>query len=127
MSRNKQQVKVKCPVRLMLGEDIAIGPGKVQLLAAIQASGSIAGAARELGMSYRRAWLLVETMNQCFTSPLVETATGGKAGGGAQLSENGRIVVQAYENMIAEIDEIARMHLRRLLQEVPLRGTPTLP
>ncbi len=65
-------------LRVLLGEAIAIGPGKAQLLERIEATGSISAAARTMGMSYRRAWLLVDTMNQCFHEPLVETAAGGK-------------------------------------------------
>lgn len=61
----------------MAGEDIAIGPGKADLLSAIAETGSIAAAGRRLDMSYRRAWLLVETMNRCFRAPLVEAAKGG--------------------------------------------------
>ncbi|MBW8306976.1 MAG: LysR family transcriptional regulator [Thiobacillus sp.] len=70
--------------RLILGDDIALGPGKVQLLEAIRDTGSIAAAGREMGMSYKRAWHLVDTMNRCFESPLVEASKGGAHGGGAQ-------------------------------------------
>ena len=62
-------------IRVMAGDTIAFGPGKAALLQAIARSGSISGAAREMGMSYRRAWLLVEQMNRCFRTPLVLTAT----------------------------------------------------
>jgi molybdate transport system regulatory protein len=74
-------------VRLHNGSDIAIGSGKAELLAAIAQQGSISAAARAMGMSYRRAWLLVETMNRSFQQPLVSTLAGCKHGGGAQLSE----------------------------------------
>jgi molybdate transport system regulatory protein len=86
-------------IRLHCGTDIAIGPGKADLLEAIQQTGSISAAARSLGMSYRRAWLLVETMNRCFTSPLVTTLAGGRHGGGAQLSELGVQVLQRYREL----------------------------
>src|SRR5690606_30629109 len=82
----------------MHGEEIALGPGKTDLLAAIERVGSISGAARELGMSYRRAWLLVETMNRCFKEPLVITLAGGRHGGGAHLSELGIQVMRIYLN-----------------------------
>jgi molybdate transport repressor ModE-like protein len=69
-------------LRISFKKSIAMGPGKADLLDAIAQSGSISAAARALGMSYRRAWLLVETMNECFKAPLVETATGGRSGHG---------------------------------------------
>jgi len=86
-------------LRLMAGEDIAIGPGKADLLAAIAETGSIAAAGRQLDMSYRRAWLLVETMNRCFRVPLVEAAKGGPKGGGARLSPLGTEVLERYRRM----------------------------
>ena len=86
-------------IRLQLGEDIALGPGKVELLELIEETGSISAAARRMGMSYRRAWLLVETMNRCFASPLVETAQGGKGGGGAGVSEMGQQVLSLYHQL----------------------------
>lgn len=85
----------------MAGEDIAIGPGKADLLAAIADSGSIAAAGRRLDMSYRRAWLLVETMNRCFRTPLVEAVKGGAKGGGARLSPLGAEVLERYRRMEA--------------------------
>ncbi len=86
-------------LRLMAGEDIAIGPGKADLLSAIAETGSIAAAGRRLDMSYRRAWLLVETMNRCFQAPLVEAAKGGPKGGGASLSPLGTEVLERYRRM----------------------------
>jgi molybdate transport system regulatory protein len=88
-------------LRLLVGSDIALGPGKTDLLEAIAATGSISAAAREMGMSYRRAWLLVDTMNQCFREPLVAATTGGKHGGGATITPFGREVLQQYRHLIA--------------------------
>lgn len=82
--------------RLILGDDIALGPGKVQLLEAIRSTGSIAAAGRELGMSYKRAWHLVDTMNRCFASPLVEASKGGPRGGGAVVTPLGLEVIARY-------------------------------
>ncbi len=76
-----------------------MGPGKAALIDAIARTGSISAAARDMGMSYRRAWDLVETMNQCFRHALVETATGGRGGGGAQVTDFGREVVRRYRVM----------------------------
>lgn len=76
-----------------------MGPGKADLLEAIERAGSISGAAREMGMSYKRAWDLVDTMNRCFKLPLVSTATGGSHGGGAQVTDFGRDVLRRYRAM----------------------------
>ena len=94
-------------VRLMLGDEIAMGPGKADLLEAIEREGSISAAARALGMSYRRAWLLVETMNRCFSQPLVQALAGGRQGGGAQLSDEGRQVLQRYRQLQARLRAVA--------------------
>lgn len=115
-----KEAQVQCRVRVTRGEDIALGPGKMQLLAAIGEAGSISGAARKMKMSYRRAWLLVETMNSCFQTPLVETATGGRAGGGAHLTTQGKKVLESYEAMMRELQQIAEQHLGKLLKNSPL-------
>jgi molybdate transport system regulatory protein len=86
-------------LRVLLGEATAIGPGKADLLDAVARTGSISGAARAMGMSYRRAWLLIDTMNKCFRAPLVETNAGGKGGGGAQVTEFGHEVLARYRAM----------------------------
>ena len=86
-------------LRVSFKKSIAMGPGKADLLDAIEETGSISAAARKLNMSYRRAWLLVETMNTCFKAPLVETATGGQQGGGAHVTSMGKEVVRRYRAM----------------------------
>ena len=83
----------------MAGKDIALGPGKVDLLEAIEETGSISAGARQLGLSYRRAWDLVDTMNHCFKQPLVERVKGGKGGGGAKLTAEGRRNLKLYREM----------------------------
>lgn len=97
--------------RILLGDDIAIGPGKADLLQKIIETGSISAAAREMDMSYRRAWLLVDTMNHCFSAPLVETATGGRRGGGAQVSTLGLEVLQRYREMERVASEAVTDHM----------------
>ncbi len=89
-------------IRIMFRKAIAMGPGKADLLQAIGETGSISAAARHMKMSYRRAWLLVDTMNQCFEGPLVETATGGNHGGGARITELGQEVLRRYRAMDAK-------------------------
>ena len=89
----------KLRLRILFGPEIAVGPGKVALLAAIAETGSISAAARSLGMSYRRAWLLADTMNRCFRSPVVEAAPGGRGGGGARVTALGREMLERYQAM----------------------------
>ncbi len=86
-------------LRIVLGRDIAIGPGKADLLEVIRETGSIAAAGRRLGISYKRAWLLVDTMNSCFSKPVVEAMKGGKTGGGARLTPIGEDVLARYRRM----------------------------
>lgn len=92
-------VTVGVRLRVVLNRDIALGPGKADLLEAIETTGSISAAARGMGMSYKRAWLLVDTMNRCFRAPLVASAKGGSAGGGAQLTGLGAEVLRRYRAM----------------------------
>src|SRR5258708_33893681 len=89
-SRKSSKQDLKPQIRIMFRKAIAMGPGKADLLRAIGQTGSISAAARQMEMSYRRAWLLVDTMNQAFKSPVVVTLTAGKAGGGAAVTEVGR-------------------------------------
>ena len=89
--------------RLRIGSDreLALGPGKVALLEAIAQTGSISAAGRKLGMSYRRAWLLVDALNRSFTEPVITTATGGREGGGTALTPTGAEVVRRYRKIEA--------------------------
>ena len=83
-------------IRILIGNAVAIGPGKAKLLTAISETGSISAAARKMGMSYRRAWGLVDQMNMDFIAPLVIKNTGGRGGGGATLSKLGVEVLTRY-------------------------------
>jgi len=98
----RKSAPAKPQIRIMFRKAIAMGPGKADLLKAIDASGSISAAARSLGMSYRRAWLLVDTMNQSFKAPVVETLTGGQKGGGARVTDTGHEVLRRYLDMEAK-------------------------
>lgn len=86
-------------LRVVLAPGVFLGPGKGDLLDGIAATGSISAAGRAMGMSYKRAWMLVETLNGYFRSPLVQAATGGRAGGGAQLTPLGKQVLEHYRAM----------------------------
>ena len=104
-------------IHIPYGEESAIGPGKADLLDAIRRTGSISAAARDMGMSYKRAWDLVDTMNRCFLQPVVSTATGGSHGGGAEVTDFGLYVLQRYRELEAkanssvssEIEILARL------------------
>lgn len=107
-------------IRLYAGEEIALGPGKADLLEAIAEEGSISAAARALGMSYRRAWLLVDAMNRCFKTPLVETDAGGRGGGGAALTASGTQILRRYRAMERKAAAAIRADLTALRRS--LRG-----
>jgi len=89
-------------LRIYLGDEVALGPGKASLLEAIAGTGSLAHAARRLGMSYMRAWTLLKTMNRCFRKPVVRTLRGGPRGGRAELTRNGREILDLYQVMTEE-------------------------
>jgi molybdate transport system regulatory protein len=86
-------------IRVVRDGQIALGPGKVALLAGIAEHGSLAAAARDLDMSYMRAWKLTQTMNACFREPLIATRRGGREHGSAVLTETGRQVLALYRRM----------------------------
>ncbi|MEO8420179.1 MAG: LysR family transcriptional regulator [Hyphomicrobium sp.] len=103
-------------VRILIGE-MVLGPGKVDLLESIGRTGSISAAGRELGMSYRRAWLLVDALNHMFPDTLVSAAPGGSRGGGAKLTDYGRGVAAAYRRVEARArsamrEEMAAFNVR---------------
>jgi molybdate transport system regulatory protein len=87
-------------LRIYLGEEEhKLGPGKVQLLEAIREHGSISAAARSMGMAYRHAWELVDDLNQCFRRPVVTASTGGRAGGGAEITPLGEELIRRFHAM----------------------------
>lgn len=93
-----------------------LGPGRLELLEAIDRWRSISAAARELGMSYRRAWLLVQSVNEASGQPMVEAAVGGLEGGGARLTERGRRASEIFRNLQHELRGAAAGVLPRVLQ-----------
>ncbi|WP_149587370.1 winged helix-turn-helix domain-containing protein [Tabrizicola flagellatus] len=101
-------------LRIRFGGDDMIGPGKAALLDRIAATGSIAAAARDLGMSYKRAWMLIETLNAMFDSPLVESSRGGTGKGGAVLTDRGREVLAEFRAVEQAAAAHAAPHLTRL-------------
>ena len=101
-------------LRIRFGGDDMIGPGKAALLDRIAANGSIAAAARDLGMSYKRAWMLIETLNAMFDAPLVESSRGGTGKGGAVLTDRGQAVLAEYRAAQGGAGAHAPPHLTRL-------------
>lgn len=105
-------IAMRVSLRFSLGHDVALGPGKAQLLEAIRDTGSIASAGRRMGMSYKRAWSLVVTMNRCFREPLVSVNRGGSDGGGAALTDLGQRILVDYRRLttlVEESDALARI------------------
>lgn len=115
--------RLKLKVQIYLGDEIAMGPGKADLLEAIMREGSISAAGRALGMSYRRCWLLVDVMNRCWTSPLVEANAGGRKGGGTVVTEAGRAVLSHYRALQHQVDAAAMRKNWDTLQAL-LRAAP---
>ena len=106
-------------MRVLCGEEIALGPGKVDLLALIGETGSIREAAERMGMSYMRAWSLIRIMNERFREPLVDAVRGGSRRGGATLTPAGRSVLRLYRKMTKASERAAAAsfgELRRLLR-----------
>ncbi len=98
----KTRTEFQMRPRLYHGDDIAIGPGKADLLEAIRKTGSITAAAESMGMSYMRAWMLIRTMNGCFKAPLVHAKRGGAERGTAILTEMGQKVLALYRRIEAQ-------------------------
>lgn len=116
--------KLGARLRIVLEPDVAIGPGKADILEGIRETGSIAAAGRRMGMSYKRAWLLVESMNACFKNPLVETSRGGQVRGGAILTPDGERVLTFYrrmESLTAQAIKVEMAKLRVMMADISKR------
>lgn len=101
-------------IRLVFHGDVMLGPGKADLLALIRDEGSISAAGRRMGMSWKRAWTLVDELNHIFRAPLVEAARGGAAGGGAHLTETGHEVLALYRKLEERLAEEGGAELQAL-------------
>jgi molybdate transport system regulatory protein len=101
-------------LRVDFGADRALGPGKVRLLEAIRDTGSISRGGRALGMSYRRAWLLIDDLNRCFRQPVIDAQPGGAHGGGATLTAFGRELIGDYRAIEAAAAAAAEKPLNKL-------------
>jgi molybdate transport system regulatory protein len=107
-------VDIRLSLRLDLTDCDSIGPGKIALLEAIRSEGSISAASRHLGMSYRRAWLLVEQINKGLSEPAVTAATGGASGGGAVLTSVGEEIIELYRTIESRTRSSANGEFRAL-------------
>jgi len=117
------QPVLKLKLQIYCGSEIAMGPGKADLLEAIARHGSISAAAKAMGMSYRRAWLLVDAMNRCWTRPLVEAVAGGSHERGARVTALGEEILGRYRAMVLAAANQADIEfgsgLAALLQPAP--------
>ena len=95
-------VRILPRIRVVYGREVALGPGKADLLEHIARTGSLRKAAAAMEMSYMRAWTLVRTMNRCFREPVVVMTRGGTAGGSATLTDAGRTILVVYRRMEAK-------------------------
>lgn len=105
MKAGNRQVGTR--LRVVLEADIALGPGKADILEGVRDTGSIAAAGRRMGMSYKRAWTIVDGLNRDFREPLVSAAKGGARGGGARLTPLGEEVLARYRRIEAIAEEAA--------------------
>jgi molybdate transport system regulatory protein len=99
--------RLQAHIRVDFADGRSIGPGKIALLEWIDRTGSLSAAGRSLGMSYRRAWLLLHSVNDSFTEPSVEFSVGGKDGGGARLTPFGRKLIANYRQFETAVDGLA--------------------
>ena len=111
-------------VSIVFESGARIGPGKARLLESIRDTGSISAAAREMGMSYKRAWLLLDSINQAFIEPVVMAATGGSGGGGATLTPFGAEVLERYRRMQDQANRNARDDLAALARRARPEAGP---
>ena len=111
--------EVRFRMRIRKGDVVALGPGKVDLLEAVREHGSISAAARSLDMSYRRAWLLIDELNQSLKSPATVSEQGGQSGGGCMLTPVGERIVRLYRDVEAQAQKACAKQigeLTRLMQ-----------
>ena len=104
--------------RIDFAEHSSLGPGKIRLLEAIRDSGSLSQGARNIGMSYRRAWLLVESLRQCFREPVTVSSTGGKDGGGMLVTEFGDALIKSYRQLERDLAALAARNFHAIIPRV---------
>jgi molybdate transport system regulatory protein len=110
--------------RIDFAEDANLGPGKIALLEGIKVRGSLSDAARALGLSYRRAWLLLDSLNKSFDTPATLSAVGGTGGGGATVTPFGLLLIERYRALESQIRDISDVYLKDIEQRVIRGGRP---
>lgn len=105
---------LKVRIRIDFDTVHAVGPGKIALLERMRDCGSLSQAARELDMSYRRAWQLLDSLNTSFTRPVIVTSVGGKGGGGSEITQLGLEIIETYRTLEDEITALARRRFKPL-------------
>lgn len=110
-------------IRIHFDGELAIGPGRIELLEGVQRTGSLSQAARAMNMSYRRAWLLMQSLNESLASPASVAAKGGRHGGGATLTPLGHALVRSYRDFEARVTRESRQRFRPFATAAPRRKT----
>jgi molybdate transport system regulatory protein len=124
MSAAQSWRMARLSIRIDLGSETALGPGKARLLELIDTEGSIRGAAAAMGMSYRRAWLLLQDIEATMGAPVISAETGGVKGGGTSLTKLGRAVVAQYRKIEERASQSVDTELRAL-SEMAQAGSST--
>jgi molybdate transport system regulatory protein len=109
--------------RIDFSEGCNIGPGKVELLERIKIHGSLSKAARSMGISYRRAWLLVDSVNRSFNLPATLNSAGGRGGGGAEITAFGILLIERYRDVERKLNVVAGEHLREIKAQVKTQSS----
>lgn len=114
----KPRPEVRFRMRIRSGDAVALGPGKVELLEAVREHGSISAAARSLGMSYRRAWLLIDELNRSLKAPATHSEQGGQSGGGCTLTPVGENIIRLYRNVEVEAQRSCAKQIAELTRMI---------
>lgn len=110
--------------RIDFAEYSNLGPGKIALLEGIRTHRSVSEAARQMGMSYRRAWLLLDSLNKTFDVPATVNSAGGRGGGGAEITPFGLLLIERYREVERKLNSVAGESLKEISARVIIRGTP---
>lgn len=114
--QNASTYRISGMIRIVGPDEPFLGPGRIELLERIAATGSINKAAKEMGMSYKKAWLMVQSLNRQASTPLIVTQTGGEQGGGAQLSAEARELIKAYQDLRGRFEAFLAQETQSLLR-----------
>jgi len=115
--------RIMVRIRIYFNATLAIGPGRIELLEGVQRAGSLSQAARDMGMSYRRAWLLMQSLNESLSSPASLPARGGRRGGGATVTPIGLALIRAYRDTEAKMTRNVGMQFAKLARPTTVAAT----